>query len=115
MSAYLNSANSLCKQRQKIIISQENRLKHIAKNVNQSKVRHYKVDGDVITDNKTVRCDYLVLNDDKKAAYFIELKGVGGINKTMEQIISTIKLLKNELPSYTECRKHLPTTSWNLR
>ena len=100
MSKLLSPERSLCKKRQKIIVSEENRMKHIANNPNACNVRQYKIDGDVITGTETKRCDYLVLNDDKKVAYFIELKRPCRINEAIDQIQATIEKLKPELPGY---------------
>jgi len=45
------------------------------------------------------KCDYLVLNDDKRAVYFIELKGTD-INHAIEQIEKTSEKLKKYLNNY---------------
>lgn len=100
MSALLSKAASLCESHQKIIVSEEKNRKHTAKNLDLSLVRHYKIDGDVITDISILKCDYLVLNDSKKTAYFIELKSSGKFNEARQQIHSTIEKLRQELPGY---------------
>ena len=45
------------------------------------------------------KCDYLVLNDDKRTAYFIELKG-SDITGAIEQIEQTVEKLKRDLLDY---------------
>ena len=38
-------------------------------------IRQFKVDGDVVAaGDMSPRCDYLLLNDDAKTSYYIELK-----------------------------------------
>ena len=95
----LSTSKSHCEERQKIIVSSEKRSKHTANNVNTCVVRQYKIDGEVIPDNLTKKCDFLVLNDDDKQAYFIELKGVD-VEGIPKQIEATINLLEGELAGY---------------
>jgi len=105
MNAYLSASLSRCEPHQRIIVSKEKQMKHIANNVSQNAVRHYKIDGDVIVGIQTDKCDYLVTNDIKHTAYFIELKKPGDIKKAIDQIETTIELLRNELIGYTfHCR-----------
>lgn len=62
----LASHKSFCKERQKRIVSAEKRSKHTAVNIDVQKVRQYHIDGDVIASKDVDKCDYLVLNDEKK-------------------------------------------------
>lgn len=96
----LEKAQSLCSKKQKIIVSKDNKnsRKHIAVNSAQNLVGQYRLDGDVI--KQETACDFLVLNDDKKVAYFIELKG-SDVNKAAKQINSSIEKLKKKLEGYT--------------
>ena len=99
----LEKIDSLCKEkRQKIIVSKDkgSPCVHPAVNVDSNLVRQYRIDGDLITDKTTVRCDYLVLNDEKENAYLIELKGKN-ILHALEQLENTEKMLREELKSYT--------------
>ena len=99
----LSASKSHCEEQQKVIVSSENRSKHTAYNVNTCVVRHYKIDGEVIPVNKTnqtKKCDFLLLNDDDKQAYFIELKGID-VEEAPKQIEATINLLKAELAKYS--------------
>ncbi len=91
--------DSLCKDRQRLIVSSEKRSKHIAENDRGALVRQYKIDGDVITGKDTDKCDYAVLNDDRKAAYLIELKG-SDLLHAMEQLEKTRALLMPSLKEY---------------
>ena len=71
----LDPQKSKCKKNDKIIVSKDLNTdrKHVAENLKQNNVRQYQLDGVIIKNQKT--CDYLVLNDDSKKAFFIELKG----------------------------------------
>jgi len=100
MSRLLISALSKCEKRQKKIVSKEKGMKHTANNLKACNVRQYEIDGGVITGNQSVKCDYLVLNDDKRVAYFIELKRTSHISEAVDQIQTTIEMLKAELPGY---------------
>lgn len=95
----LSGHQSLCDKRQKRIVSKEKRSSHTAVNENRQLVRQYLIDGDVIKDKNAIKCDYLVLNDEKKTAYFIELKGSKVVH-AIEQIEETAKRLRLCLPGY---------------
>lgn len=95
----LSGHQSLCDKRQKRIVSKEKRSSHIAVNKNGQLVRQYLIDGDVIKDKHVIKCDYLVLNDEKKTAYFIELKG-SKVLHAIEQIEETAKRLRPCLQGY---------------
>jgi len=49
--------------------------------------------------NNDVKCDYLLLNCERKQSYFIELKG-SDINHAIQQIDRSIDMLKNNLPDF---------------
>lgn len=90
---------SLCGKKQKIIVSRDKGAPrvHRANNVRLSDVRQYRLDGDLVTQQAC--CDFLVLNDSEKKAYFIELKG----RKTEEaipQFEGGLRLCKDELEGY---------------
>lgn len=95
----LSGHQSLCDKRQKRIVSKEKRSSHTAVNEKRQLVRQYLIDGDVIEDKHVIKCDYLVLNDEKKAAYFIELKGSKVVH-AIEQIEETAKRLRPCLQGY---------------
>lgn len=105
MSIDLNKHQNLCKDsRQKIIVSRDDKEKsvgkkceHKATNKNLSLVRHFKVDGDILLDGK--KCDFLLLNDDKKDAYLIELKR-SKLLEAIEQLDSSYTEIKSALPDY---------------
>ena len=100
----LEQYESLCEKRQKIIVSQDaasgNPSQHRAYNQSENCVRQYCLDDHMILQNSVQRCDYLLLNCDKKRAYFIELKGKH-IEKAKEQIESSERLLNQDIKGYT--------------
>lgn len=94
----LGRERSICGERQKIIVSEENGRSHRALNQKHSYfVRQYRLDGDIVKHEKC--CDFLVLNDSQKRAFFIELKGTS-IKDAAQQLESAVIRFKNEIPSY---------------
>lgn len=93
---------SLCKPNAKTIVSQDKGAprKHIAENPGQKfTVRQFRLDGDIFHD--ITCCDFLLLNDTSKNAYYIELKG-NDVGHAAEQLMAGAKLCANELKGYTE-------------
>lgn len=90
---------SLCEKNQKEIVSKDKKRssKHHAHNRDLNDVRQYQLDGDLVEQQSC--CDYLLLNDTKKQAYFIELKG-SDILKGIEQLECGVKLFASHLPEY---------------
>ena len=60
-------------------------------------VTHYRVDGVIIKNEKA--CDFLLINEDTKTAYLIELKG-GEVSDAVTQLNNTVRVMKNELKNY---------------
>ena len=73
------------------IVLQENKSKITFLNPNKDEILIIKVDGCVISDNETLRCDYALIPSDAVEIY-VELKG-SDIEQAVKQIESTIKLL----------------------
>ena len=96
----LKGHQSICRPKEATIVSKDRKsaVKHIAHNREASDVSHYRIDGEVIKEG--IRCDYLLLNETKKDAYFIELKG-SDISHALEQLDETAKKLSSELAGYT--------------
>lgn len=72
----LTEERSLCEKNQSIVVSRDRGTAREHRAVNPDRrysLRHYKMDGDLIKQEKC--CDYLLVNDSSKKAYFIELKG----------------------------------------
>mgnify|MGYP004482094217 FL=1 len=95
----LKGFNSLCGKNDKQIVSRDkgNRQYHKAINVKREYVTHYQIDGVVIKSDD--RCDYLLINEDKKIAYLIELKG-SDLVKAAKQLETTENVLRQELTGY---------------
>jgi hypothetical protein len=91
---------SLCKERQKIIVSRDKDSvrQHIANNVNSALVNHYRLDGVVQTTGRV--CDYLLINEDSRTAYLIELKG-SNLGDAAKQLEETETFIKPQLSGYT--------------
>lgn len=99
----LVSFPSHCQSKQRSIVSEEKGLKHIALNVDNNKVRQIKIDGDLWTKGTdTIRADYLVLNEDKKVAYIIELKR-SDIEHAIKQLEITDNSLSLALSGFKKC------------
>ncbi len=96
----LTVEKSHCEERQKIIVSRDNGTsrEHRAKNLEQKYcVRHYKLDGEVVVQQKC--CDFLLVNDTRRQAYFIELKG-RNIDEAVPQLENAVKICRQELKGY---------------
>ena len=97
----LTRENSLCEKNQKIVVSRDrgNTREHRALNPNGSfDLRHYKLDGVLVRYEKC--CDYLLVNDSSKKAYFIELKGCN-VNEAVPQLEAAERKFRDELQEYT--------------
>lgn len=95
----LKGFSSLCSKNAAQIVSKDrgNPQYHKANNITKAHVTHYKVDGIVMKAGS--RCDYLLLNEDMKIAYFIELKG-SDLVKAAEQLEATEQFLHQSLSGY---------------
>ena len=85
-----------------IYVSEENKIKHIAYNVDKNFIYHIQIDGKVFSakENNTKKMDFLLLNETKKNAYLIELKGCH-LGDAIEQLEASYMALKNLLGEYT--------------
>ena len=100
-----------------VFTSAENRCTHVGKNKNRHMIRQFKVDGDVVAaGDMSPRCDYLLLNDDAKTSYYIELKG-SDLVKAIEQIETTVAMIAPSIPEYTVLRRivFLEKEAWKYR
>ncbi|MBR6012758.1 MAG: hypothetical protein IK062_03120 [Selenomonadaceae bacterium] len=89
-----------CTEKQKEIHSKENNSEHIAVNKDNDFVRQIKVDGDILpAKTRERRADYLVLDETKKTAYLIELKG-SHIKSAFVQLENTDKNLAEALKEH---------------
>ncbi len=96
---FLTGAQSCCPPDAAFVVAKENRSEYRGINKKQQSVRLFHVDGGLIRDKATERCDYLLLNDDLKEAYFIELKS-SKLKHAYEQIQQTISLARDSLRGY---------------
>lgn len=88
-------------------VAVENKCKYEAKNPNKKDVRQFKIDGEVFsTGNKQLRCDWLILNDTDRHAYYIELKG-SDIPHAIEQIEATIQMISPSIPDYQKTYRRI--------
>lgn len=96
----LTKDRSLCDGHAGIIVSRDKGSKREHRAINQKKgyeVRQYKLDGDVVSNQKC--CDFLLLNDTLKHAYFIELKG-NHIEEAVPQLEAGERQCRAELQGY---------------
>ena len=97
----LSVENSLCEINQPIFVSKDKGEPREHRAINPERkycLRHYKLDGDLI--QQTTCCDFLLLNDSRRKAYFIELKG-GNITDAIKQLEAGVQKCKEELDGYT--------------
>lgn len=96
----LDPEKSLCELKQKIIVSKDKGhvQTHRAINEERNEVWHYRLDGDLVKQQKC--CDFLLINDTKKNAYLIELKG-GNLSDAVPQLEYGEFIVRGELPGYT--------------
>ncbi len=95
-----DECKSHCSKKQVVIVSEENKMKHIAHNINYDTVYQFRIDGEIIPQNsQKKRCDYLLENETKKVVYLIELKGTN-VEHAVDQIESTINIYRQKLSNY---------------
>lgn len=98
---FFSKEKSLCEQNQSIVVSRDHGSQKEHRAVNpgrQFDLRHYKLDGDIIQQQRC--CDFLLLNDTKKKAYLIELKGKN-IDHAVEQLEAGERICRQFLQGYT--------------
>ena len=96
---FLEGARSCCSLDARLVTAKENHSEYRGMNRKRQAVRLFHVDGGIIRDKFTERCDYLLMNDDLKEAYFIELKS-SKIRHAYEQINKTIRMARESLHGY---------------
>lgn len=72
---------------------------YIYENNSSNKLTKYRVD-DCLIDDHNSKCDFLLLNCDKKESYFVELKG-SDLIKAVEQIDRSIDLLHSKFKDFS--------------
>lgn len=96
----LTEDKSQCEIQQKIIVSKDSHTprEHRASNPKRYFVRQYKLDGDLVKNEKC--CDFLLINDSLKDAFFIELKGCN-MDEAIPQLQKGLQKCQAELCGYT--------------
>lgn len=85
--------------------SEEKGCVHLGINSDKNWCRHFRVDGGVYPRGQAEkRCDFLLLNDDKKDAYFIELKG-SDLNQAISQVENTVEDIRRSISEYRILRR----------
>ena len=84
--------------------SSENGCTHIGQNIHRHSVRHFKIDGVVVTRTDIQKCDFLLLNDEAQTSYYIELKG-SDLAKAIDQIENTVSMISASIPQYRIFRR----------
>ncbi len=85
-------------------VAKENHKEFRLENKSKKTICRVKVDGCLIDDQRTKRCDYLFKVCETKKHFLVELKGTD-VNKAVEQIISTFDFINRKLklsPEYYE-------------
>ena len=103
MEIHINEHKPCYQGRDKEIVSKDKRSPstHIGVNEQFHQIRKFHIDGDVLPEGEVPsRCDYLILNDTAKRAYFIELKGRHNVKHGTEQVDATVSMVKG-LKGYT--------------
>ena len=110
----LNGFQSLRDDHAQTIVSRDhgNPQRHIATNAGgRSFVTHYKVDGVIIKTGN--RCDFLLINEDTRIVYLIELKG-SDLSKAALQLEETEKALKLQLEKYHSIQYRIVANRCNV-
>ena len=71
---------------------------HCGINKNGACVTHYRIDGTVLTKGK--KCDFLLMNENEKKAYLIEIKGAD-LSEAARQLAGAEEALTGQLSGYT--------------
>lgn len=95
--------------------AEENHCRHEMHNPRRDMGRQFQVDGGVFPKGGGLeRCDWLLLNDTRKDAYYIELKGKD-IHKAISQIENTIREIHPSIQDYdVYCRIVYHTNSHHV-
>ena len=84
----------------KVLIAKGAKTEYRIINENERLIDKYVVDDCLLrTKQKDEKCDYLVLINEIKEAYFVECKG-SDVLKAVNQLDSSINILRNNLPGY---------------
>lgn len=93
---------SLCLPQASVVVSKDKKQQrvHRAFNLDGDQLRHYQIDGVVIQSISENKCDFLLIDDTKRTAYLIELKGRHLLD-AINQLKNTARLLKDSLREFS--------------
>ncbi|MDE7298085.1 MAG: hypothetical protein K2N94_04560, partial [Lachnospiraceae bacterium] len=88
----LEGYSSDCERNAARIVSRDKRSTrhHCGINKARAYVTHYRIDGIVVSEGK--KCDFLLMNEDRKVAYLIEIKG-DDLSEAAKQLAATEEAL----------------------
>lgn len=101
LSAYTCTCNKCeLESKNKILIAKGAKTEYRIINENERLIDKYIVDDCLLkAKQKHEKCDYLVVVNEIKDAYFVECKG-SDLLKAVSQLDSSINVLKNKLPGF---------------
>lgn len=93
----------------KILVAKGTKTEYRIINENEKVIDKYVVDDCLLrTKQRDEKCDYLILVNEIKEAYFVECKG-SDVVKAVSQLDSSINILNNKLPGYVLKGRIIPT------
>lgn len=111
-----NSCNRDClisfDDRKNISIS-ENRKKYLLHNDLRNNMAVFHVDGAMVQDKNTIKCDNLVLDTTGMKAIFVELKGTD-LAHALQQINQTIDMMRDDIPNCTKYARIVTSNRTNV-
>lgn len=111
-----NSCNRDClisfDDRKNISIS-ENRKKYLLHNDLRNNMAVFHVDGAMVQDKNTIKCDNLVLDTTGMKAIFVELKGTD-LAHALQQINQTIDMMRDDISNCTKYARIVTSNRTNV-
>lgn len=98
--------------RKKISIS-ENRKKYLLHNDLRNNMAVFHVDGAMVQDKNTIKCDNLVLDTTGMKAIFVELKGTD-LAHALQQINQTIDMMRDDISNCTKYARIVTSNRTNV-
>ncbi len=98
--------------RKNISIS-ENRKKYLLHNDLRNNMAVFHVDGAMVQDKNTIKCDNLVLDTTGMKAIFVELKGTD-LAHALQQINQTIDMMRDDISNYTKYARIVTSNRTNV-
>lgn len=98
--------------RKNISIS-ENRKKYLLHNDLRNNMAVFHVDGAMVQDKNTIKCDNLVLDTTGMKAIFVELKGTD-LAHALQQINQTIDMMRDDISNCTKYARIVTSNRTNV-